>query len=180
MSSSAYADPNRRPVAPGATEGMRGKARLPWPERRAWWAIILATVAIIIWALQGGSAKPTPPVQITTPEPEMPAASWNELSTLPDRTATRGEALFEANGCGSCHSIDGSERIGPTLSGIWGSQRLSADGSSTVVDKAYIRESIMNPAAHVVPGYAAMMPSYEGLISSGDASALAAYILTLQ
>jgi len=34
--------------------------------------------------------------------------------------------------------------------------------------------------AHVVPGYAAMMPSYEGLVSSGDVSALAAYIVTLQ
>ena len=119
-------------------------------------------------------------MQITTPEPEMPAASWNELNTLPDRAATQGEALFEANGCGSCHSIDGSERIGPTLSGILGSERLGADGSFRVVDEAYIRESIMNPMAHVVPGYAAMMPSYEGLVSSGDVSALAAYIVTLQ
>ena len=180
MSSSAYADPTRPPIGPSAGRGSRGRANRPRPDRREWWAIVLGMVAVIMWGLQSIDVNWTGPAEVATPEPGSPLTSTSEVDTLSDGATTRGEALFGANGCGSCHSIDGTERIGPTLLGVWGSKRIRSDGSLTVVDEAYIGESIVNPMALVVPGYMAQMPSYEGLLSTQDLTGLAAYVRTLR
>ena len=45
----------------------------------------------------------------------------------------------------TCHSIDGSEGIGPTFKGIYGRTEKLSDGSTVTVDDAYMRESIRQP-----------------------------------
>src|SRR5690625_7846016 len=44
----------------------------------------------------------------------------------------RGEELFERSGCMGCHTTDGSSGtgIGPTLQGLYGSERVFQDGRS--------------------------------------------------
>ena len=54
--------------------------------------------------------------------------------------------LLEAKDCLTCHSIDGSEGIGPTFKGIYGRATKLKDG----IDRrrrmtAYLRESIVKP-----------------------------------
>ena len=96
-------------------------------------------------------------------------------------SATRGAELFEANGCYACHSVDGSKKIGPTLLGVWGQQQLLGDGSSVVVDRDYVYESILNPQAKLAQGYDDVaMPSYEDLLTEDDLSALTDYLETLR
>jgi putative heme-binding domain-containing protein len=57
--------------------------------------------------------------------------------------AERGAGVYQSNGCGSCHAIDGRGGIlGPELTGIGGRR-----GS------AYLREAIVKPAASHPPGY---------------------------
>jgi cytochrome c oxidase cbb3-type subunit 3 len=57
--------------------------------------------------------------------------------------AERGAALYQSNGCGSCHAIDGRGGIlGPELTAIGGRR-----GS------VYLRESLVKPAASHPPGY---------------------------
>src|SRR4051794_20899726 len=51
-----------------------------------------------------------------------------------------GYRLLEAKECLSCHSIDGSEGIGPTLKGIFGRPEKMTDGSTITVDEAYLKE----------------------------------------
>lgn len=65
----------------------------------------------------------------------------------------RGEELAELNGCIGCHSWDGTALVGPTWLGMFGSEVTMADGSTVIVDEAYLRMSIMDPNADVVEGF---------------------------
>ena len=55
-----------------------------------------------------------------------------------------------------------------------------ADGSSVKVDDNYIRESVVNPQAKVVKGYAPVMPAYAGLLSDREIDAIIEYIKSLK
>ena len=66
--------------------------------------------------------------------------------------------LLEAKDCLTCHSIDGSEGIGPTLKGIYNRPTKLTNGSTVTADDAYLRESIVKPSFKVVAGYDDVMP----------------------
>jgi len=74
-----------------------------------------------------------------------------------DDPIVRGELWYEQYGCLACHSIDGTPRIGPTWAGIFGMDELLADGSTIVVDKEYLIESIVDPQAAIVNGYGSVV-----------------------
>jgi len=91
----------------------------------------------------------------------------------------RGKQLAANNGCGGCHSIDGSKLPGPTWQGLFGSQVKLADGSSVVADEAYLAESIKNPAAKIVAGYEnVVMPNFG--LTDDQIKDIVAYIGTLK
>jgi len=83
-----------------------------------------------------------------------------------------GLALLKSNGCTSCHTINGSPLVGPTYKGIWGRhEKVKVNGTlkDIIVDKKYIKESILNPNAKVVDGFSAgIMSSYKGKLSDKD------------
>ncbi|MCB8945412.1 MAG: cytochrome c oxidase subunit II [Ardenticatenaceae bacterium] len=93
-------------------------------------------------------------------------------------------------GCAACHSIDGSALAGPTWLNIMGRQEQMDDGTTITVDEAYLRESILNPNAHIVAGYNAnVMPqNFDERIATLEADLgaqdiigdLIAYMATLQ
>ena len=72
--------------------------------------------------------------------------------------AELGRKLAQTRGCLGCHSIDGSAGVGPTWLGLFGKTETLTDGSTVVVDEEYLKESILNPAAKVVQGFAPIMP----------------------
>ncbi len=86
-------------------------------------------------------------------------------------TADEGRRLYQAHGCIACHAVDSSSltRLGPTWKDLYGSERTIAGGVIRVlVDEAYLRESILQPAAKVVSGYErgeGSMPSYAGVLT---------------
>jgi cytochrome c oxidase subunit 2 len=87
-----------------------------------------------------------------------------------------GEQLFTSNGCAGCHSVDGSQKIGPSIKGLYGKQEKLSDGSAVTVDDNYIRESIMVPGAKVVAGFSPVMPSFQGQLSDEKVNAIIDYI----
>lgn len=90
-----------------------------------------------------------------------------------------GERLFEQYACHTCHKTDGTGR-GPSLVGLYGKSVGLEGGGSAVVNEAYIRESILNPAAKLVAGYKPIMPTFKGQISEEGVMQLIAYVKSLK
>ncbi len=87
---------------------------------------------------------------------------------------SKGRAVAASHGCVACHSVDGSKQVGPTWKGLYGHSVELADGSKVVADDAYIKESILQPNAKVVQGFAPIMPPQQ--LGDDDIAALIAYI----
>jgi cytochrome c oxidase subunit 2 len=92
--------------------------------------------------------------------------------TKGDKTqADFGRRVYKRMGCDSCHSLDGSNKTGPTWKGIYGRTEATNVGSVTVDDN-YIRESILEPNKKVVNGYAPQMPAFAGRLDDKQITAL--------
>jgi len=116
---------------------------------------------------QAGDIQP-PATGLATPAP--PAGDQGNIQA--------GQALFASLGCAACHTgVEGA--IGPPLEGLSGSQVPLEDGTEVTADEAYLRESILNPQAHIVAGYQPIMPSFAGRVSEEELAALVAYIQSL-
>jgi len=98
---------------------------------------------------------------------------------LVDTPEAWGEKLYNQRGCAGCHSIDGSQRTGPSFKESYGNSRLLADKSTVKADANYIRESILYPKSKVVGGYTPVMPSYKGQLSDDDIDSIIAYLKTV-
>lgn len=103
----------------------------------------------------------------------------------PDRAvaggvASHGEQVAAELGCLRCHTLDGTPHIGPTWTGLFGRTEHFVDGSSSVVDEAYLTESMMDPGLHVVAGFHPVMPSYQGQIDPGQTAAIVELIKSLR
>ena len=72
-----------------------------------------------------------------------------------------------------------AQRLAPDLAGIWGQEVQLADGSTVVRDEDYLRRSILDPQAHLVAGYAPIMPTFQGQVSEEGVMNLIAYIRSL-
>ena len=98
--------------------------------------------------------------------------------------ASQGLQVLRTNGCIACHSLDGTERIGPSYKGIYGKEvTVISDGEErkVTVDEEYIKKSIYKPNAEVVKGYnEGQMQTYEGMISEEEVDKIVAYLKTLK
>jgi glucose/arabinose dehydrogenase len=119
------------------------------------------------------AAVPTP----ATPTPEV-------LPTAAPDVLTLGESLYMngvegAPACVSCHRLDKSPGLGPSLRGLRevAGQRVSGLGT---VD--YVRRSITHPNDYIVPGYSAgyMFQDYAARLTDDQLDALVAYVLALE
>ncbi len=90
-----------------------------------------------------------------------------------------GKAIVAQNGCGGCHSIDGSKLTGPTWRGLYQSQVKLSDGRTVTADEAYLTESIHDPNAKIVAGFPAnVMPHFN--LTDQQIKAIVSYIETLK
>lgn len=99
-------------------------------------------------------------------------------TTRADR-ATLGSKVFEEKGCNACHTTDGTQRVGASFGGLWGTQVTLVDGSTRVVDELFIKDAVVNPRTMRQSGYRDVMPSYEGVLHPAEIHALAAFIESL-
>ncbi len=90
-----------------------------------------------------------------------------------------GKNIYTKKGCNACHSIDGSDMVGPTWVGLYGKNREFTDGTSAIADEVYLKESILYPQRKIVKGYQAVMPSYQGLLVDKEIEAIIEYIKEL-
>jgi cytochrome c oxidase subunit 2 len=107
--------------------------------------------------------------------PEVPAGT--AAAGGGDARVEQGRALATAKGCVACHTIDGSPRVGPTWKGLYGKTETMTDGSTALVDEAYLRSFIRDPQARQVKGFPPVMPRTE--LSDEELAALVAFIQSL-
>jgi cytochrome c oxidase subunit 2 len=92
--------------------------------------------------------------------------------------AQRGAALFQQQMCDTCH-LDSGQGRGPSLKDIFGKPVELQDGSTAIVNEAYLRESILNSQAKIVRGFQPLMPTFQGLISEEGLAALIEHVKSL-
>lgn len=122
------------------------------------------------------------PVVVVEPEDFEAWLAGQEIEVPPtgeETPAERGTRVAQQTGCLSCHSVDGSDLVGPTWLGLFGSQRQFEDGSTVVADEAYLLNSIVNPGDKIIAGYPNIMsPAYSNLPDE-DLNSLVEYIKSL-
>jgi cytochrome c oxidase subunit II len=91
-----------------------------------------------------------------------------------------GEITYKKQGCGTCHSTDGSEKIGPTLKGRFGQDRRLQDGSTVKIDENYIKQSLLDPQSQIAEGYPPSMPTFKGRMKDREITGLIEYIKGLK
>jgi mono/diheme cytochrome c family protein len=105
-----------------------------------------------------GAVAEVPQAVIATPTPSYTPVGTAMDVELPEGDPAHGEALFKGQtpgpdgailACNSCHSLDGSVLVGPSLQGV--SSRAMPAGYDDV--ELYIKESILQPNAHKVEGF---------------------------
>jgi cytochrome c oxidase subunit 2 len=104
--------------------------------------------------------------------------AWLAGGATEGSLAQVGEQLFTQLACITCHAPDSAGR-GPVLNGLFGARVTLASGETVVADNAYIRESILNPTAKIVQGFAPIMPTFQGQVSEEQLLALIEYIKSL-
>lgn len=104
--------------------------------------------------------------------------SWLGGVAAGESMASLGQKVYQSLGCATCH--DGAdEALGPSLKGLHGRPRKLESGQTVGADDSYIRESIVNPGAKVLQGYAPLMPTFQGQVSEEQLLHLVAYIRSL-
>ncbi len=105
------------------------------------------------------------------------AEEGGAVASLPP--AELGEKIYKEKGCNACHSVDGTVLVGPTFKGLVGHDVELQDGTTVTADENYIRQSILEPQSQIVKGFQPVMPSFKGILSDDEISAVIAYMKTL-
>ena len=104
-----------------------------------------------------------------------------QLQSLPEggSLSEQGALLYKQKACITCHTNDGSAKIGPSFKGLYGRSQRMSDNSTVTADENYLRESILDPQAKVVAGFDPVMPTYQSLLNDRELDALISYIKSL-
>lgn len=114
------------------------------------------------------------------PPPTMPTPDPNADPGDPAQLAAAGRQIYNTFGCQGCHSVDGSQAVGPTWQGLWMSEIQLEDGSTVVADEEYITTAILDPGAQIHAGYPNIMPSFQGQLDENQIRALIEFIKAIE
>lgn len=92
-----------------------------------------------------------------------------------------GADLTSQFACVACHSTDGSEVIGPSFKGLFGSMVQLDNGQMVKADDDYLKRSILQPNEEIVNRFPkGVMPPFEGNITDAELDAIIDYLKTLK
>jgi cytochrome c oxidase subunit 2 len=129
-----------------------------------WLIPILATVALVA---AGCGSQGT-----TEPRPQTVIGTLQTETTVTKGDPAAGKAVFDAQGCGSCHTFEpagSTGNVGPNLSDALKDK-----------DAAFIQQSIVDPNAEIASGFQPnIMPqTYGSSLSPKEIADLVAFLQT--
>jgi cytochrome c oxidase subunit 2 len=104
--------------------------------------------------------------------------AWLAQGGAEGSLAAEGEKLFHQYACANCHHFDNQGRC-PDLRNLYGRPVEISTGETVTADDSYIRESILEPRAKIVNGFADIMPTFKGQVSEDQVIALIAFIKSI-
>jgi len=154
---------------------------------------ITDVIAFLTWVSNiDNQGWPPRPIVVSAALPETTAVAESTAAASANPVAL-GEAVFRRSppACFSCHSTtEGTVLVGPSLAGLaTRAAALVADPSYRGAARSapdYIRESIVNPSAYVVPGPTfgaagqSVMPPLGTLLKPDEVDQLVAYLATFK
>ncbi|MFO0556183.1 MAG: cytochrome c oxidase subunit II [Polyangiaceae bacterium] len=78
--------------------------------------------------------------------------------------------------CSSCHSTDGTKKVGPSFKGLWGKTETLSDGSTVLVDENYVKQSVLNPQSQIVKGFEGVNMSTFPYLKDRDIEGIIAFL----
>jgi cytochrome c oxidase subunit II len=91
-----------------------------------------------------------------------------------------GKALYEKKGCSACHTIDGTKKVGPSFKGLWAKGKEQTNTGVVDINEDYIKESLMEPQAKIVNGFAPAMPTFKGQLKDSEIAGIIAFLKSLK
>ena len=155
---------------------------------------ITAVIAFLTWVSRIDNQNwPPRPILVTAASPQGIVLGTTSPGAASSDPVALGEALFQRSppACFGCHSLQqGVVLVGPSLAGLATRtpnllQSPDYKGSAKTLQD-YIRESIMNPHAYVVPGPTfsaggrSIMPAYDTVLKPEEIDQLVAYLATFK
>jgi mono/diheme cytochrome c family protein len=135
-----------------------------FPGRRM--ALFVAVCVLLTAAMLGSVIAFAGEPKEVAAEKENKAAAAHPRGEAPNGNAAAGKALFASQGCSACHTFKpagSTAKVGPDLDKLASDAQKANRGSLA----AYVKESIADPGAYVVPGYTnGVMPT--NFASLGD------------
>src|SRR5256885_7940188 len=113
----------------------------------------VGAVAVRVMAAYSGFANSIPQIESKPPQ-ELSLEGGN---VTPAQLIKAGEEIYKTKGtCEICHRIGQKGTRAPDLAGVGARAAKTKPGMSA---KAYIIESLTQPAAYIVEGYPPIMPA---------------------
>lgn len=130
----------------------------------------------------GGTATPAAPAPTPTPTPSPTPtpAPTGKGTTSGGNTADGKKVFLGAGGCGACHTLKDAGTtgtVGPKLDNVAADAQKANKGPLA----AYVKQSIEDPGAYVVPGFpnGVMPPNFKQTLTAQQITDLVAYILSV-
>lgn len=116
-----------------------------------------------------------------------PAGEAEATPTVSQEVLTRGEEIFQSQGCGACHAIEGvaQGQVGPSLNDMGARADELAQEAGVADGATYVRESIVAPNAYISPECptgpctepSAMPANFDQALSEEQLDTLVQYLL---
>ncbi len=107
----------------------------------------------------------------------------NDESSIEEINEADALALLKEKGCITCHSTDGSQKIGPSFKNLESGKVVviaEEEEKEITIDEDYLRRAIMDPNADIVKGYTKyMMPDNKGKISDEELELMVKYLKSI-
>ena len=126
------------------------------------------------------SNSSTRPAGTITKQTRKTHSPTSKPTTRSNKRLKSAKKLLTKHGCFHCHSVDGSDGIGPTIYDIYLKYAELENGKKILRTEQYLKQKIRNSATITLKGNRNFMPIYKGTFTEQQLSDILHYIRSLR